>query len=432
MLGLFASTLAAEVVLAPVSAALFSRIGVLGLVLNFVAIPAMAIVQFGGFAVLACHGWLPAAARAGGRVVALAADWLVGSASAVDEAPWLTWRVPPVSWIWIFAYYGALGSAIWLRRPVWFRRLSRMIVPVILLVIVAAPGLESAGPSGRLRVTLLDVGQGDAIAVQFPDRHGLLIDAGGVVGATDFGGRVITPALWALGVRRLDWLAVTHPDLDHIGGASGAERDFRPREIWEAVPVPPNPELLALRRSSQAQHVSWRQVLAGERLEVGSAVLDAIHPSRPEWERRRARNDDSMVLRLRFGDVEFLFTGDAGSEFEDRFIDEPHLPVRILKVGHHGSKSSSSANFLDVFRPQLALISAGRGNLFGHPAPEVLERLNNIDARVFRTDRDGAIVIETDGATVNVTTMAGRDVEVPFTDCQTSSSSAVDASCTER
>jgi competence protein ComEC len=408
LLGLFASTLMAELVLAPVSAVLFSRVGVLGLVLNFVAIPAMAVVQFGGFAMLACHGWCPAGAELAGRIVATAGDWLVGSAAAVDSAPWLIWRVPPVSLLWILIYYAGLGVAIWWRGQRRTRRLSIAIGCLALIAIITAPGLESAAPDGRLRVTMLDVGQGDAIVVQFPDRHTLLIDAGGVVGAADFGGRVITPALWGLGVRRLDWLAITHPDLDHIGGAAGTERDFQPKEIWEAVPVPPNPELVALHRNSQARRIAWRQVLAGHRLEIGSVVMDAVHPPAPDWERRRVRNDDSMVLRVRFGGVEFLFTGDAGSEFEERFVTDPPWPIRILKVGHHGSKSSSSMRFLDTVRPQVALISAGRANLFGHPAPEVLQRLESIAAKVFRTDRDGAIIIETDGANVTVMTMAGE------------------------
>jgi competence protein ComEC len=257
-------------------------------------------------------------------------------------------------------------------------------------------------------VTILDVGQGDAIAVQLPDGHTLLIDAGGVAGAGDFGGRVVTPALWGLGVRKLDWMAITHPDLDHIGGAVAVERDFRPFEIWQAVPVPPNPELLLLRQDSQSHRVAWRQVLAGHRVDIGSVVLEAVHPPAPDWERRRVRNDDSLVLRLRFGRVEFLLTGDAGAEFEDGFLAGRELPVRILKVGHHGSKTASSARFLEAFRPQLAIVSAGRGNLFGHPAPEVLQRLKDVGATVFRTDRDGAIVIETDGAIVTVTTMAGQ------------------------
>jgi competence protein ComEC len=409
LLGLFASTLAAELVLAPVSAAIFSRVGVLGLVLNFVAIPAMAVVQFAGLAVLAIHGWWPSGAALAGRVVALAADALIGSASAVDSAPWLVWRVPPTPVVLTIAYYAALGAACVQRGSSRARRLCVGAAALFLVLIVTAPGIESAAPSGgRLRITVLDVGQGDATLVQFPDRHSLLIDAGGGVGASGFGARVVTPALWSLGTRRLDWIAITHPDIDHIGGAIDVQRDFAPREVWESVPVPPNPELTALRRASHERSIAWRQILAGHRLEVGSVTIEALHPPAPEWERRRVRNDDSMVLRLQFGNLDLLMTGDAGAEFERRFVGERLLPLRIVKVAHHGSRSSSSPAFVRTFKPQVAVVSAGRGNLFGHPAPEVIDRFAQAGAVIFRTDLDGAIVIETDGATVDVMSMSGR------------------------
>jgi competence protein ComEC len=144
-------------------------------------------------------------------------------------------------------------------------------------------------------------------------------------------------------------------------------------------------------------------------MEMGDVRLEVVHPPAPEWERQKIRNDDSIVLRLRYGDVEFLLTGDAGPEFEQRWPEEMDVaPVRVIKVGHHGSRTSSSEAFLSRYRPDVALISAGRGNLFGHPAPEVLARLQRIGAEIFRTDRDGAIILETDGRSVDVRTMRGQ------------------------
>jgi len=122
------------------------------------------------------------------------------------------------------------------------------------------------------------------------------------------------------------------------------------------------------------------------------------------------RNDDSLVLRVRYRDVEFLLTGDIGAEAEARLSGDLAAGplIRILKVAHHGSRGSSATTFLQGYGPSLAMVSAGRGNLFGHPAPEVLARLQEVGAEVFRTDRDGAIVIETDGSRVAVRTAAGR------------------------
>ncbi len=142
---------------------------------------------------------------------------------------------------------------------------------------------------------------------------------------------------------------------------------------------------------------------------MGGAVVEVAHPPLPEWERQKVRNDDSVVLRIVYGRVEFLLTGDAGIEFERRLSTERvTTPLRILKVGHHGSRTSSSTSFLDALRPHLALISAGRANPFGHPAPDVLSRLEQINSEIFRTDRDAAIIIETDGTIVDVRSLLGR------------------------
>jgi competence protein ComEC len=129
------------------------------------------------------------------------------------------------------------------------------------------------------------------------------------------------------------------------------------------------------------------------------------HPARPDWERQRVRNDDSVVLEVVYGEVAFLLTGDITAAVERALV--PQLTaarVRVLKVAHHGSRTSSSQELLNAWRPQLALISCGRGNTFGHPAPEVLDRLESIGARVYRTDRDGEITVTSDGRDVTVRT----------------------------
>ena len=407
--GLFAATLAAEIALLPISAGVFSRVGVAGLALNFIAIPAMSIVEIGGLLMCATATWLPWIASLSAGAVDVAARMLVGSTGALDVAPWLSWRVPPVAMAWAVAYYAAWGLALWTRAPRRWRLTGGVLATVLAFVIGTAP-VPSAGrpPAGWLRFTMLDVGQGDALALQWPSGQALLVDAGGL-GEFDVGGRVVTPALWALGVRRLDWLAFTHPDGDHIGGALTVATDLRPREIWEGIPVPKNRERADLARLATTRGVPWRQLRAGDYLDVGGVTLEVLHPLAPDWERQRVRNDDSLVLRLRIGDVELLLTGDVGAEFEARYAREASpAPLRVLKVGHHGSRSSSSAGFLEAYQPQVALVSAGRGNLFGHPAPDVLARYAQFGARVFRTDQQGAITVETDGRRVDIRTSTGE------------------------
>ena len=144
---------------------------------------------------------------------------------------------------------------------------------------------------------------------------------------------------------------------------------------------------------------------AGMVRQLGDARVRVLHPPAPDWERPRVRNDDSVVLEVVHGDVAVLLTGDISTAVE-RAIAPLLTParVRILKVAHHGSRSSSSQLLLDSWRPQFALISAGRGNNFGHPSPDVLRRLASIGARVLRTDRDGQITVESDGRDVRVST----------------------------
>jgi competence protein ComEC len=409
VLALFGATLAAELALLPIGATVFSRVSVAGLLLNFGAIPAMAIVQVAGMVVVVSDVWWPAASAGAGRVASVAAALLVDSAALVDVMPWLSWRVPPSPPGWTVAYYLAWPIALWPRGDRTLRGFGLGLAVVATTTIVTAPTVERAAPRDRLRVTVVDVGQGEAIAVQFPGGRSLLVDTGGTPGPFDIGGRVVTPTLWALGIRRLDWLAITHADLDHIGGARSVLSDLTPREVWEGIPVPRSPDLQRLRADARALGVNWRTVVAGDRLEVGGAVVEVAHPPLPEWERQKVRNDDSVVLRVAYGKVEFLLTGDAGIEFERRLSPERvTTPLRILKVGHHGSRTSSSTSFLDALRPHLALISAGRANPFGHPAPDVLLRLEQIDSEIFRTDRDAAIIIETDGANVDVRSLLGR------------------------
>jgi competence protein ComEC len=199
--------------------------------------------------------------------------------------------------------------------------------------ILAAPlATFDRPPAGWMRVTMVDVGQGEAVFVQSPSGHALLVDAGGRSARFDTGDRIVAPALWASGVRRLDWLAITHADLDHIGGAVSVARAFRPREVWEGTPVPSDPERDALRRATASSAGVWRIMQRGDALELGTVRLEVLGPPLPEWERRRVRNDDSLVLQIRYGDVSVLLTGDVGAGAEATLPAAAWAPVRILRA----------------------------------------------------------------------------------------------------
>jgi competence protein ComEC len=255
------------------------------------------------------------------------------------------------------------------------------------------------------------VGQGDAFLVTAPDGQTLLVDAGGLaVGGFDIGDRVIGPALRARGLLRLDYLAVTHGDIDHLGGAASLIRDFRPHEVWEGVPVAAHVPLTALRVEARANRTPWRWLQRGDRVDLGGAVIVVHHPPAPDWDRQRVRNEDSLVLEVRHGGVSVWLTGDITRSVEEELaasaLDRGR--VVVLKAAHHGSLTSSAPAFVNRLRPAVVLISAGRGNQFGHPAPAVLQRYDAIGAEVFRTDEDGQIELVTNGMSVEVTTFTGR------------------------
>jgi competence protein ComEC len=406
-------SVAVEAALVPVSASAFSRVTSAGLVLNLLAVPAMGVVQVAAM-VVACFDEVPSIAGPAGWVVHAAARLLVSSAELVTEAPWLAARVPPPGPILLLIYYAALGVALVARG--WQRGCALVVFGAALGSIAAgidpthAVRVDRAAPS--LRLTVFDVGQAESLLLETPDRQAILIDSGGVPfgGGIDIGRRVLAPALWARGVRTLDALLVTHGDPDHLGGALAVLEDFRPRRVWEGIRVSPHTPSQALADGAQRFRIPIGALRAGRVLTDGRARIRVLHPPEPDWERRRVRNDDSVVIEVLFGDVALVLTGDIGAEIERSIV--PLLTparVRILKVAHHGSRTSSSSELLDAWRPHIAVISCGRGNRFGHPAPEVLRRLDAIGAKVLRTDLDGQITIETDGEWLRVRTFQGKE-----------------------
>jgi competence protein ComEC len=260
-----------------------------------------------------------------------------------------------------------------------------------------------------LRVTFIDVGQGDSTLVQFPGGHSLLVDAGPGTDTFDLGGRIVAPVLWASRVRHLDALEITHGDTDHIGGASSVLRDFSPSDVWYGDPVPPHEPTTALRAQADAAGATWRTLQAGDHLRAGGAEIHVWHPPPPDWERQTVRNDDSIVIEIRFGGVSIVLPGDISREIEQQIAPklEP-AGFRVLKAAHHGSATSSSFEFLNALRPSVAVFSCARDNPFGHPAPQVVRRFERLGTTILRTDHDGAVSLETDGKWVTVTTFRGK------------------------
>jgi len=176
------------------------------------------------------------------------------------------------------------------------------------------------------------------------------------------------------------------------------------------VPVRHSDRLQALRRQAQQSGSRWATVQRHDELWIESVRVIVRHPTLPDWERQDVRNDDSIVIELLWRDVSIVLTGDISREVEREVMALfPPSPLRVMKVAHHGSLTSSSEAFIRALTPRVAVVSAGRGNPFGHPAAEVLERYARVGAEIFRTDRDGAVVLDTDGTSLRVRTFTGRE-----------------------
>jgi competence protein ComEC len=422
--GMLLASAAAELALLPIGAFYFGRVTLAGLVLNFVAIPAMALAQMAGLLLVPLSLLSPALASALGWVAAIAASALIGSASFVEWAPWMSWRVARPSLPVITAYYGA-ALCLW---GLWFAGRSGAPVRWHALRVAALAAWSAAAiwvafepwawmaarGDGRLHLTFIDVGQGDAAFVKLPRGATLLVDAGGLSPAYDVGDRIVAPVLREAGVRRLGSLVVTHGDVDHAGGAAAIVREFEPAQVWEGVPVPRLALLNDVRQAVRARRARWTSVRRDDEFVVDAVRVVVHHPAPADWERQEPRNDDSVVLELRWRDVSIVLTGDIGRETEQIIADRfEAAPLRAVKVPHHGSLTSSTEPFLRRLRPQIAVVSAGRGNPFGHPAPAVVRRYEAIGAAIFRTDEDGAVMLETDGYSASVKTYSGRSLSFP-------------------
>jgi competence protein ComEC len=425
---MFAASAAAEALLFPVGALVFARITFAGLGLNFIAIPLMGVAQIAGMAVVPLAMVSRTGAAAAGWIAHLGAAGLVASADLVRFAPALTYRLAPPSWIAVALYYAG-ATVCWYCLshnliPGIVRDVRAVFAPVSVLVTAGAAlwilvdphTLSARRGDGRLHATFLDVGQGDAAFIVFPSGKTMLVDAGGLSAASSFdiGDRVVAPVVRNAGFARIDYLVLTHGDPDHIGGARSMVREFRPREVWEGIPVPRFEPLTQLRMEAQASGARWANVYRGAQIEVDGVAVLARHPAPADWERQKVRNDDSLVLELRWRDVSLVLTGDIGKAVERDIGQEmPSSPLRIVKIPHHGSLTSSTVPFLAALHPQLAIVSAGRANHFGHPVPEVLDRYRDVGAEIFRTDQDGAVMVETDGESIGVRTFNGRTFEWP-------------------
>ncbi|KFZ40811.1 hypothetical protein JS81_05205 [Thermoactinomyces sp. Gus2-1] len=324
---------------------------------------------------------------------------------------WLsTWKAfcpafpSPPEW-WILLYYLSSAMALWS----WLRRGK----PVFLAASVAALSLLLWAEPGKedvlARLAFLDVGQGDATVIETANGQTVLVDGGGHVRYDNHeawrrrkhpfrvGEDVIVPYLKSQGIQKIDWLILTHGDQDHINGLLDVIRRFPVQKVVRNARLPANEEERQLMTELHRQKVPVYVSPVGRTLEIERGTGFAfLHPDPVRHGGKgEATNEDSVVCLFSVHGINVLFPGDIGTETEKRLLQRWRWPaVDILKVAHHGSGSSTHETWLDVLKPKHAVISAGRYNTYGHPAPEVISRLEKRGISIWRTDQQGAVIFE--------------------------------------
>ena len=394
---LLGSTMASVVSL-PLVAWAFGRVSLVAPLTNLVAAPLMAFAQPMLFLGLVL-GWAPEAAR----FVAGAVHPLLVAFDAVALAgaalPYAVLHAAPTL---VAAALGAGAVAAFVGACV--SRYPARATAVALALVAALAWLPAlpAG-SGESELHVIDVGQGDAVALRTARGRWLLVDAGRGWRGGDAGRTTVVPYLRRRG-GELEAFVLTHPHADHVGGAATVVRALRPRAFYDAAFAGGGDAYRAALAGAAEARVPWRRVRPGDSLRVDEAVITFLAPDSAWTAALADPNDASTVLLIRVGAVRFLLTGDAERDEEAWLVDRIGAGLRadVLKVAHHGSATSTTPEFLRAVRPRVAVISVGAANVYGHPDPATVRALAAAGARVLRTDRLGTIVVRTDGREIIV------------------------------
>jgi competence protein ComEC len=394
----------AQLAVSPLMLLHWSQLSLIGVAANLLVVPLAALLTTLGLLAVVLAGASATLAHAVFQslwVLLLGLRFLVRGIATVPGA---VVHLPAPAPLAVVAAAAAL-SLLPAARTAWRRGLVAALATAAIV-----PTVAGLWPDGRLHLTVLDVGQGDAILVQGPDGRALLVDTGGGgPGRFDRGERIVLPALHRAGIRRLAALVLTHGDPDHAGGLTSLLEGMPIDAVW----VPAGTEDAGWQRPVEAAGVPRLPLARGDRVWVGPLLVQVLHPPRAgpgqgPWV--SDVNNGSLVLRIEWGLAAAILTGDAERPVEADAL-AAGLPVSapILKVGHHGSRHASTAPFLAAVGPRLALVSVGARNPFGHPSPEVLGRLAAAGAAVYRTDYDGAVEITSDAAHLWVRRWAAPD-----------------------
>ncbi len=398
----------AELVMVLPMATYFHRAAIFGVPANMIVLPVVALLGTGAVATFLCSLLSPWIALLPSAATALLLHGVAWAIHAISRLSAADVRVPgPAPWVAGLALGGWAVCCWAARRSRWGALAAGLALPLI-AALVLWPEPPVTVP-GALEITAIDVGQGDSLLAVNPGGGTMLIDAGGPVGRNgsaevvsnfDLGEEVVAPYLWSRRLRRVDIVVLTHAHTDHMGGMPAILEDFRPRELWVGID-PHSPLYNALLAQAASLGITVRHLHRGDHRTWGEVEVSVLAPALGYVNPGAPRNDDSLVLQMQFGRASALLEGDAERPSEEAMVAAGLVhPVTLLKVGHHGSRTSTTQPFLDAAAPKDAVISVGRRNTFGHPRGEVIARFAARRTRLFRTDEFGfsTFLLTSDGA----------------------------------
>ncbi|MFQ5703115.1 MAG: DNA internalization-related competence protein ComEC/Rec2 [Gemmatimonadales bacterium] len=393
---LLGASIGATLATAPITAYAFGAVAPVGIVANLVAIPLAGVAVPGVFASLLLGGPV---ARGTGFVLALMERWagLAGRLPGghLSGDPGVAFAVP-----WLVVLVAA--TLIWVKGPPWVIGRRRVLLGVTAAswLFFTVSATSDRRDRGRLAIYVLNVGQGDAIALHTPRGAWVLVDGGPRGPESDAGRRVVLPFFRRHNVHHLSSLIASHGDADHLGGIPAVLRELDPDVVLD--PGQPLGTSLYSEYLAAVDEMGsdWRPAREGDVLSVDSVAFQVLHPSAAWIATHFEPNENSVVLRVTYRCFTALLSGDIGWPAESVLVNRVG-EVDFLKIGHHGSAGSTAPIWLDSLRPTVAVVSVGQ-NRYGHPSPEVMERLRARGIALFRTDRGGTVTLRTDGRYLEV------------------------------